>query len=236
MSTNPATSTLSVIIPCLDDGGRLGATLARVMSEPGVDEVVVADGGSRDHSARVAREAGAVLTVSRPGRGIQQNRGAGAASGGLFFFLHADALPPPGFPRIIRETLADQGVAAAAFSLGLDREGLRPRLVCGGANLRARLFSLPYGDQGIFLRREVFEAAGGFPEQEIMEDFELMRRLRGRGRIVIRPERVTASARRWQRLGYLRTTLVNQYMIAAYLLGAPPASLSRRYRRWSSSS
>ncbi len=235
MWTGRPTSALSVIIPCLDDGEALARTLGHIMAEPGVDEVVVADGGSRDGGPQTAAAAGARVVTAPPGRGIQQNRGVEAAGGEFLFFLHADSIPPAGFAAIIRKTLADPDVAAGAFSLGLDRRGLGPWLVCGGANLRSRLFSLPYGDQGIFLRRQTLEAAGGFPEQEIMEDFELMRRLRRMGRVAIRPERMITSARRWQRLGYLRATVLNQYMIAAYLLGVSPASISRRYRRVSSS-
>jgi rSAM/selenodomain-associated transferase 2 len=235
MSTGRKTSTLSVIIPCLNDGEALARTLERVTAAAGVDEVVVADGGSRDRSRETALAAGARVVVSRPGRGIQQNRGAEAARGDILFFLHADAIPPPGFPALVRETLADPEVAAGAFSLALDRPGRRAGIVCAGANLRARLLALPYGDQGLFFRRETFSRAGGFPEQEIMEDFELMRKVRRLGRVAVRPETVTASARRWEELGYLRTTLINQYMIVAYLLGARPASLSRRYRRVSRS-
>ncbi len=230
MSTVPKTSTLSIIIPCLNDGPALAVTLENLKDGDNL-EIVVADGGSVDDSAAVGEAAGAKLVHAPRGRGQQLNAGAAAAGGGIFFFLHADTTPPPGFADIIRATLKRKGVAAGSFSLGLDINDWRARLICRGANLRSRIFSLPYGDQGIFLSRKTFNDINGFPEQEIMEDFEFIRRMKKQGRIIIRPERVASSGRRWQRLGFFRTTLINQMMIAGYLLGRSPASLARRYRK-----
>lgn len=229
-STTRKTSTISLIIPCLNDQEALGKTLSHLQGEEGI-EVIVADGGSHDSSRKIAETAGAHVVDSPPGRGRQLNQGAAAAGGDILFFLHADTIPPAGFATLIRASLSDKGVAAGSFSLALDMDGRRARLVCLGTNLRSRLFSLPYGDQGFFISREIFNKINGFPEQELMEDYEFIRRAGKLGRIKILPEAVTSSARRWRRLGFLKTTLLNQMMVLGYLLGVSPASLARRYRR-----
>ncbi|NJL23414.1 MAG: glycosyltransferase, partial [Leptolyngbyaceae cyanobacterium SM1_3_5] len=117
------------------------------------------------------------------------------------------------------------------FCLGIDGRETGLRLVEWGANWRSRLLQLPYGDQALFLRRDTFWQVGGFPDLPMMEDFELVRRLRRRGRIAIAPDAVLTSARRWQKLGILKATVINQVAIVAYLIGISPDRIARWYRR-----
>ncbi len=229
MSRKEIDPLISVIIPALNEAEYIGHTLQRVQKGARV-EVIVVDGGSSDTTVRQAQAAGARVMVAGGDRARQMNAGAQAAQGKIFFFLHADTSPPPGFDQAIREALKDPRVAAGAFRLGIVGNSSGLRLVEHLANWRSRWLGLPYGDQGLFLRADLFREMGGFPELPIMEDFVMARRLRRRGRIVILPPSVATSGRRWQSLGIWRTTLINQMMIAGYYLGVDAALLARWYR------
>lgn len=227
--TAPKTSSISVIIPTLNEAANLVATLAPLRGVPGV-EVIVADGGSTDATVALAEAAGARVVVVPPGRARQQNGGAVLAGGEILLFLHADTSLPEGFAEAVRTCLAQPGVVAGAFRLGIAGEGWGLRMIERMANWRSRQWQMPYGDQAMFMRQESFAAVGTFPEQEIMEDFELVRRLRKIGRIELLELAVQTSARRWQRLGVLRTTLINQLVILGYFFGVAPARLAGWYR------
>lgn len=230
MSTDQKTLSISIIIPTLNEEEYLGATLAGLVNEPGI-EVLVVDGGSTDRTTKVAeRYLGRVLRAPC-GRARQMNTGAAQANGDILLFLHADTRLPAGFADYIRTALAKKGVAAGAFRLAIDGPGIGRRLIEKMANLRSRWLGLPYGDQGIFLRKTLFQQLGGFPDQPIMEDFELARRLAKQGKIVIQPVAVHTAARRWQRVGLLKTTLINQAIVIAYLNGVSPDVLAGWYRR-----
>lgn len=221
------TCAISVIIPAHNEAERIGASVASAAGLPGV-EVLVVDGGSSDATVARAREAGARVVFASIGRGVQQNVGASQAAGRILLFLHADTRLPQGFAGLITEALDRPGVVAGAFRLAIDGGGLGLRLVERAANLRARL--LPYGDQALFLRAETFHACGGFPDQPLLEDVELVRRVRRLGRLALLPHAATTSARRWRRLGVARTTVVNQLVLLGYLLGVGPCCLDRWYR------
>ncbi|MBU0514845.1 MAG: TIGR04283 family arsenosugar biosynthesis glycosyltransferase [Proteobacteria bacterium] len=227
-AARPARPPLSVVIPALNEADNIGPTLAEVARSPGAETIVV-DGGSRDHTADIARTYGARVLETAPGRGPQMNAGAARAAGRQLFFLHADTRPPPGFDRIIDRVLRHAGVAAGAFELGIDGPGPGLRWIEMTANWRARLAKLPYGDQGLFLAADVFHRVGGFPDLPIMEDFVMVKRLRRRGRIVVAPARVRTSARRWRSYGLGRNTVRNQLIVAAYSLGVDPRRLARWY-------
>ncbi|MDA8164198.1 MAG: TIGR04283 family arsenosugar biosynthesis glycosyltransferase [Desulfobacteraceae bacterium] len=218
-------ASISVIIPALNEAARLGRTLATTKAE-GV-EVIVADGGSRDATPRIAARQGAQVIASPPGRARQMNAGASAAGGEILLFLHADTLLPAGFAEEARRLLAVPAVAAGAFRLSIRGGGWGLRLVEKAANWRAKKLWLPYGDQALFLRAELFRELGGFPELPVMEDVALVRTLRRRGRIAIAPLTAATSGRRWRERGIFRVTLVHQAMLLGYLLHRPPDQLAR---------
>jgi rSAM/selenodomain-associated transferase 2/rSAM/selenodomain-associated transferase 1 len=220
---------VSVIIPTLNEAEVLPTTLERLRGVEGI-EIIVADGGSRDATREVARMGGAEVIEVAGGRAAQLNAAAARASGRYLLFLHADTLLPDGFADSVRQTLDNPATLAGAFAFRTDGPGRGMRLVEWGTNLRSSVFRWPYGDQGLFLDRRVFHELGGFADLPIMEDFDLVRRLRRRGRIVTLQDCVLTSARRWRRLGVLRTMLRNQAMILGYWIGVPPERLARFYR------
>lgn len=219
---------ISVIIPTLNEEKTLGRLLSALQPYPGL-EIIVADGGSVDGTLAIAEYYGTAGITSEPGRGKQQNAGAGAARGDIFLFLHSDTFPPADFPGQISSILDLPGTAAGAFRLGIDAPGFGYRVIEWGANRRSGLLQLSYGDQGLFVSRRHFFAAGGFPDQPILEDIELVRRLRKFGRIRLAPAAVSTSPRRWRRLGIFRTFLINQLMLAGHIARVSPDKLAKLY-------
>jgi len=220
---------LSVIVPTLNEAAALGRTLECVRSADGI-EIIVADGGSQDATREVAAQAGARVLVTAAGRAAQQNEGAAVSRGRHLLFLHADTLLPDGYADLIRRTLERPATVAGAFRFRTDGSSAAMRLVEWGANIRSALFQWPYGDQGLFMEKRVFDELGGFSPLPIMEDYELVSRLRRRGPVVTLNEAAITSARRWQRLGALRTTGLNLAMVAGFRAGVPPERLARFYR------
>ena len=195
------TSNISVIIPTLNEERHLDRLLSGIRQYADL-EIIVVDGGSEDGTTALARNRGVVLLASKPGRGRQLNRGARCASREILLFLHGDTRLPDDFTAHVHATLNRPGTAAGAFRLAIDARGTGYRLVNGGPNLRSRWCGLPYGDQAIFVRKQVLLHAGGVPEDTFMEDVTLVQRLKRFGRIRLAPAAVITSARRWQRLGW----------------------------------
>jgi len=221
---------ISVIVPTLDEAGRIDRTLASIAEQEDL-EVILVDGGSTDGTPELARARGVRVVSSSPPRSRQMNLGAAAARGDIYLFLHADTLLPEGFADHVRRVGANSSVAAGAFTLKIDSTRAGISLVELVANLRSRYLSLPYGDQALFVTARRFWELGGFPLMPIMEDFAFVRRLARTGRIAIVDQPVVTSGRRWEHLGVVRTTLINQLMVLAYQLGIAPEILSRWYRR-----
>jgi len=228
--TAAADRQISVVIPTRNEAGYLPGALAGLHGARNVETIVV-DGQSSDGTHEIARQHGCRVLRSPPCRAAQLNAGARSASGSVLLFLHADTRLPAGFDATVRSTLEEPGVVAGAFRLRIDAPGWPLRAIERAVDLRSRLFRMPYGDQGIFLRRETFEELGGFPDLPIMEDFELVRRLRRRGAIRISRSPVLSSGRRWKRLGPWRTTWLNQKVILGYYLGVAPERLAGWYGR-----
>jgi rSAM/selenodomain-associated transferase 2/rSAM/selenodomain-associated transferase 1 len=226
-STGPR---ISVIIPALNEAAEIVSTLDSVQRET-PHEVMVVDGGSIDETRSLAAGSGATVISSRPGRAWQMNAGAAQASGNLLVFLHADTILPSNWARTVVESLGCPRVALGAFGFQIAGNLPGKQIVEWTANWRSRWCKLPYGDQALFLRRAAFEEEGGFADLPIMEDYEFVRRLRRRGRIITVAQKALTSARRWQRFGVLHTTLRNQLIIAGYHLGMNPRTLAEFYRR-----
>ncbi len=223
--TAKQTRRISVIIPARNEERTIPPVLRRVFDEL-VWEVIVVDGGSSDDTRQVATDLGATVLVSEPGRGRQLHTGAAAATGDVLLFLHADTMLPKGFQEHVIAALSDPRVAAGAFKLHIDDDRRSFRFIERLVQLRSRYRQMPYGDQAIFMRAETYRRAGGFPDWPLMEDYDLIRRLRRLGRIRIVPVAVQTSARRWQELGIFRATLTNQLCLAAFRLGVSPKRLA----------
>jgi rSAM/selenodomain-associated transferase 2/rSAM/selenodomain-associated transferase 1 len=220
---------VSVIIPALNEERHIAATLCAVGRNPR-HEVIVVDGGSTDGTVQCAKEAGAAVVASKPGRARQMNAGAARAGGGCLLFLHADTLLPPAWAEVVPRTLCATGVAAGAFRFRIAGSFRGKSFIEWTAGLRSQWLQRPYGDQGLFLARALFEEMGGFANLPIMEDYEFAGRLRRRGRIVTVGEAALTSGRRWQTLGVVRTTLRNQWMLTGYHAGVPLHKLARGYQ------
>lgn len=221
-------ATLSVIIPALNEAHHIGAALDSAGRADGVETIVV-DGGSRDETVAVAASRGATVITCRPGRGRQMNAGAAAAAGRILLFLHADTHLPPGYAGHVRRALAVRGVAAGAFSLKTDVQRPSLRFIEMVANFRSRVLKMPYGDQGLFVEKRLFRQVGGFADMPIMEDFDLVRRLHRIGDIVTLTQPALTSARRWLNLGVLKTWLINQAGVCAYLCRLDPRRIAGWY-------
>jgi rSAM/selenodomain-associated transferase 2/rSAM/selenodomain-associated transferase 1 len=228
---------ISIIVPVLNEAAMIETTLQQIRANISPEnqdrnslEIIVVDGGSQDKTGEIAQSLGVQVISTAPGRANQMNAGAKRAIGEILLFLHADTQLPQRFDRIVLEQLEDPEVIAGAFELCIDSQGWGLRAIETGVKWRSRWLSLPYGDQGIFLRSEVFRQLGGFAQLPIMEDFELISRLKKLGKIAIAPVAVRTSARRWQKLGLLKTTVINQLMIIGYYLGVSPDRLASWYR------
>ena len=218
---------ISVIIPVLNEAENIAATIASTQNV----EAIVVDGGSQDSTVQIAKELGVkVVVFNTASRAQQMNAGAQTATGEILLFLHADTRLPIQFDTMVYQSMA-KNVVAGAFALRIDSALWRLRLVEIGVNMRSRIFALPYGDQAIFLKAKLFHELGGFANLPIMEDFELICRLRRRGRITIISTPVITSKRRWQKLGIMKTIFINQVAIIAYLLGIYPQKIADWYRR-----
>ena len=218
--------TLSVIIPALNEAENIGAVVEAVRrAKP--HEVIVVDGGSTDPTAELAAQAGAIVLTSPAGRGRQQRLGAERAQGEWLLFLHADTRLPENYPHVVAQILSRPEVAGGAFRFQLDEPGMRYRWIERLVDWRCRTFELPYGDQAIFVRAEVLKRIGGFPALPIMEDYELVRRLRKLGRIEFANVAAATSARRWRKLGALNASCTNIACLAAYKLGVDAATIAR---------
>lgn len=220
---------LSVVIPTLNEEALLGRTLDCVRCADAV-EIIVADGFSRDNTRDVASQHGAKVLEISGGRAAQLNVGASVAKGRILLFLHADTRPPHGYADLIRKALQNPAAVAGAFRFQTDGTGMGMRTIERLTNFRSRFLRMPYGDQGLFIENRVFRELRGFAPLPIMEDFEFMMRLRRRGTVVMLRHAVRTSARRWLELGTLRTSLINQIMIAGFLGGVSIQKLNRVYR------
>jgi rSAM/selenodomain-associated transferase 2 len=222
---------LSVVIPTLDEAARIGDRLAELRATPGMDEILVVDGQSTDGTAEIVARVPGVRLLSAPrGRASQLNAGGTAATGDVLLFLHADVALPTEARRHVELAFADPRVVAGAFRTWTVPDAGRSRLamLLRLADVRSRYSGLPYGDQALFVRAQAFREAGGFPDQPLMEDLELSRRLRQRGRIRIAPASVRVSGRRFLARPVFYFLVVN-LLPALYALGVPPAILKRFY-------
>ena len=220
---------ISIIIPTLNEAETIGNTLAALPVREDLERIVV-DGGSSDLTVSLAQKAADKVLNCAPGRAVQMNAGAAVAQGEILLFLHADSFITLSGLDAMLTAMENPEVVGGAFRLGIDSTRAALHLIAAAANWRTRMTRIPYGDQGIFIRRAVFERFGGYPDLPIMEDLELGRRMKQNGRIVLLPQTILTSSRRWDREGALYTTLRNQLFVLLYYMGLPPIRLARWYR------
>lgn len=222
---------ISIVIPSLNAAEGLQKSLPALMEglRAGlIRELIISDGGSSDATLQLGEEAGAVLVTGPASRGGQLRRGCAAAKGNWLLVLHADTVLEPGWAEAVARHLETGGGRPACFRLAFDAPGAAAAWVAGWANLRSRLFALPYGDQGLLIRQSVYAAAGGYPDQPLMEDVALVGRLKG---ITLLPAIACTSAARYQRSGWLRRGIRNLWTLTRYFLGTDPEKLAASYRR-----
>jgi rSAM/selenodomain-associated transferase 2 len=221
---------LSVIIPALNEERTLRACMDSVKKLDPL-EIIVVDGGSSDRTAKIAEEAGVVIIQSPRGRGIQMNKGASLAKGKILLFLHADTRMPE-----VKKSLASSlfnDYVGGFFKLKFNDDSISTRLVEAFANMRARLLSLPYGDQALFIKRAIFEKMGGFREYPFLEDIDMAIRVRKFGRLQYLPFHVIASSRRLKKgfpFSPILISLRNVFIALLFLFGMSPFRLIKLYK------
>lgn len=224
---------LSVIIPAYREQANINRTIATVRCQRGGDaaEIIVVDGEPGGGTLAVVRDNDVRKLHAEKGRGVQLNRGAAVAAGEVLLFLHADTLLPPAAFERIAEAMRNEGCVGGAFDLGIASPRAAFRVIERVASLRSRLTRIPYGDQAIFIRATSLRTLGGFKEIPIMEEVDLMRRVKRKGwKITLFREPVITSARRWEEEGLLFATLRNWLLVTLYLCGVAPERLDRFYR------
>ncbi len=227
------TAPLSIVIPTLNAAERIGPCLGALsegLMSGLIHELIIADGGSEDAVGELADALGARLVTAPRGRGQQLAAGAQAAHGDWFLFLHADTVLQPGWVAAVRTHMDAGPQQAGNFTLRFDTTAPMGRLVAAWANLRATLFALPYGDQGLLVSRLLYRQTGGYPLIPLMEDVALVRRI-GRARLVRLDAVAVSSAARYAADGWLRRGWRNLTTLALYFLGVSPQRLARRYTR-----
>ncbi|MCI4665130.1 MAG: TIGR04283 family arsenosugar biosynthesis glycosyltransferase [Neomegalonema sp.] len=223
---------LSVVTPTLNAAGAVAplfAQLAKGAVEGLVRELVVSDGGSTDDISEIAEQLGARFVSGDAGRGGQLRRGAAVATGEWLMFIHADSELPDGWIQAVEAHLDSEPDRAAVFRLAFDQNSFSARWVAGWANLRTRLFALPYGDQALLISRRLYDAVGGYPDIPIMEDVAIVRAL-GRKRLKVLPATLTTSAAKYRRDGWLRRGMKNWRCVALYFWGRDPRKILEKYQ------
>lgn len=221
---------VSIIVPVLHDTDALARLIPTIEADPDIEIIVVNGGASDSGIGALADDRPDVRWLSSPpGRGRQMNVGALSARGRWLLFLHADTRLMPQWLGEIRRVDADPSVVGGSFRFQLDSDAYQARLIERGVAWRVRWFDLAYGDQALFVRGDIFRALGGYREWPLMEDVDLIRRLRKVGRLYHSPLAAVTSARRWERDGWWRRSAENVTLQLLFVVGVSPAWLARRY-------
>jgi rSAM/selenodomain-associated transferase 2 len=223
----------SFIIPVYQEEEIINSTIDHLihLQKFADAEIIVADGDYEGSTLREISNTNVKKILCPKGRARQMNCGAAKSSGDILIFLHADTRLPEKALKKIATLLEDETIVGGAFDLGIDSQRFAFRIIEKIASIRSRLTRIPYGDQALFIRRDYFQSLGGFKDIPIMEDIELMHRIKqGRGKINILKDKVTTSPRRWETEGVVFCTLRNWFLITLYSLGAKPETLAKFYR------
>jgi len=226
----------SIIVPVLNEALILPSLFKNIENLP-AQEVLFVDGGSRDQtlfllkgwSENAEAQAPKMLLSSPRGRAKQMNAGAKKARGQVLIFLHSDSKLPSGGLENIIVALKKTSIVGGAFRLKIDSPRLFLRFISWMANLRSSFLKLPYGDQGYFVRKEVFDKMGGYRDIGLMEDVDFFRRLKKEGEVILLDKEILSSARRWKKEGYFLNSLKNITFLALYFLKVSPEWLKKQY-------
>jgi rSAM/selenodomain-associated transferase 2 len=225
---------ISVIIPVLNEAERINSCIEYLYSDGSrvTFEIIVSDGDPEGNTINKIKYDTVIKIIAPRGRALQMNAGADIARGEILLFLHADTRLPGNGLGLIKSVMDNGEFVGGAFSLGIDSERFAFRVIEFGASLRYRFVRIPFGDQAIFIRRDYFKSIGRYCEIPIMEDAELMHRIKkSKGRIHILRERVKTSPRKWEEDGIIYATLRNYLMQFLYLIGVSPHRLLKLYYR-----
>lgn len=228
--SQPRDPSVSVIIPAINERDSIEAAVQSA-HRFGADEIIVVDGGSTDETLDIAERLPCRTVISAPGRALQMNRGANAATGQILMFLHADCRLPADAAGLLRRAAGENGEFFGGFHQRIQDPRPIFRLIERGNAWRARNRRLVYGDQGLFVSRPLWNRLGPFPEVPLMEDYLLSRRMGKAVRPIVLGARLQVSARRWQQRGAIRQTLTNWSIVTRYYLGWDLDRLARDYRR-----
>lgn len=219
---------IAIVVPVLNEERELDSAIKHLQTV-NADELVFIDGGSVDSSTNILEQNKVIWYASKPGRAKQMNLGASKVTSDIILFLHTDTLLCSSYLQKIRASMQDSKVIAGRFDIILSGSHLMFRLVELFVNWRSRLTRISSGDQAMFIRRDIFESLGGFPDQVLMEDIEMSKRLKVLGKITCLHEQVVTSSRRWEKHGIFRTILLMWRLRFQYWLGADPANLKQQY-------
>ena len=219
---------ISVIIPTLNEELSLPATLAAISRLKEQPEIIVVDGGSSDKTVEIAVKSGAKIVHTEAGRGRQLDAGAKAASSDVFWFLHADTLPPENACEQILRALKDEQIIGGNFEIRFDGERFAARFLTW-LYPKLRVLDLCYGDSAFFARRAAYERSGGFADLPLFEDVEFYRRLKKHGRFVHLKSVVTSSSRRFEKRSFALTFARWSLFQGLYWIGVSPHFLAKRY-------
>ena len=225
--------TFSIIVPALHESDKINSLVEHLegLERSRDAEIIVVDGNPDGHTIQAIGSDRVKKLVAPKGRARQMNAGASEARGEILVFLHADTELPRNALRKIHSAMAQKGYVGGAFELNFNSEKMRFRILARLASLRCRLTRIPYGDQAIFIKSGYFNSLGGYRDIPLMEDVELMRRIKRRGgKTCILPERVKTSPRRWEQEGFVYVNVRNAFLFFSYILGVSPEKLASFYK------
>lgn len=221
---------VAVVIPVLNEAGSLLQHMRAFKALHNDYHVVFCDGGSEDDTCALLQQNGLHYCTSPRGRALQMNAGASACNNNILLFIHADTVISSSDVKLVKKAMQDESVVGGRFDIRLSGKALAFRIIESMINLRSRTTGISTGDQCQFVRRSVFEAMGGFPEQPLMEDVELSKRLKQYGKIACLKQKVITSSRRWENHGIVKTVVLMWKLRFLYWLETPPEKLAEIYR------